>query len=146
MSKYIPVDMPRIWRVTVQSGSKMKSAREEVGAFLGRTSAKSPRGERKRERKREERGKPGGRGAKRKRRGREDGERRERGEEDEGPRGEGFSRGCRSVGVASASSRVRLTSDLLLKRFHSFPSSPSFVPLGQAELSPYERASLACRC
>lgn len=33
-------------------------------------------------------------------------------------REEGSLRGCRSVGVASASSRVRLTSDLFLKRFH----------------------------
>jgi len=102
MSKYIPVDMPRIWRVTVQSGSKMKSAREEVGGFRGRTSAKSPRGERKRERKRERRGRPGGKEAKRRRRGREDGEGRERrGKEDEGLVEKDF-----RVGVARWASRL----------------------------------------
>lgn len=80
-----------------------------------------------------ERGRGGGGLGEKKRRGEEEEEKMEKEEREErrrrrGPRGEGFSRGCRSVGVASASSRVRLTSDLLLKRFHSFPSSPSLAP------------------
>lgn len=123
--------MPRIWRVTVQSASKMRP-REEVGAFRGPTSPKSSRGERKRKQK--GRGEGLGKRNEEKKKKEEEEEVEVEEEERRGEkktralRGERFSRGCRSVGVASASSRVRLTSDLLLKRFHSFPSLPS-VPL-----------------
>lgn len=149
MSKYIPVDMPRIWRVTVQSGSKMKSAREEVGGFRGRTSAKSPRGERKRERKRERRGRPGGKEAKRRRRGREDGEGRERGEAKKTRASwrrifAWVSLGGRRVClVESAADLWPPPQALPLLSLLTLPRPFSSRPL---ELSPYERASLACRC